>query len=81
MKVFSENTHNLLRKAAIICGALAFALGIFTASVDIGRVGVVISAVIAAVGGGISYICDHDSVKYFDTRDVVTKLQPENEED
>ena len=78
MSVFSEKTHDLLRKAAIICGALAFALGIFTASVDLGKVGVIISALLAAVGGGISYMCDHDSGEFFSTRDIVTKLEPDD---
>lgn len=78
--MFSEKTHNLLRKAAILCGAASFALGIFTASVDLGKFGVIVAALLGAASGFISYIADHDSGVYFDTRDIVDKVVPDTEE-
>lgn len=79
--MFSKETHDLLRKAAVICGAACFAFGIFTASVDLGKVGVVIAALLGAASGFISYLCDHDSDDFFSTKDIVTKVAPDTEEE
>lgn len=72
--MFSKKTHDNLRKAAVICGAACFAFGIFSASVDLGIVGGIISSLLGAASGFISYIADHDSENYFDTKDIVTKV-------
>lgn len=77
MKVFSKKTHDTLRKAAVICGAATCAFGIFAASVDLGQVGGIIAAFLGAVSGFVCYIADHDSDEFFDTRDIVNKVEPD----
>lgn len=80
MKIFSEKTHNLLRKAQLIIFALATAWGIVTASLDLGTVGAIISAVTGAAGAFVTYLVENDSAKYFETKTIVGKITPDKAE-
>ena len=79
--MFSEKTHNLLRKLQIIFAALASAMAVFSAAVDTGRVGIIITALLGAAGAFVGYMVEHDSAEYFSTRDIVTKLEPDTPEE
>ena len=78
--MFSEKTHNLLRKLQLIFAALGGAIGILTAAIDLGNVGVIVTAVISAAAYFVGYLAERDSAAYFDTKDIVTKVVPDTEE-
>ena len=79
--MFNEKTHNLLRKLQIIFAAASCALGVFTATVDLGTAGIILTAALGAAGAFVGYLVEHDSKEYFSTRDIVTKLEPDTTEE
>lgn len=78
--VFSEKTHNLLRKAQLIIFAFAAAWGILTASLNLGTAGAIVSAITGAAGAFVTYLVENDSVKYFETKSIVGKISPDKVE-
>lgn len=75
--MFSAKTHDLMRKLQLIFAAAAGALGIVAAAVDLGRVGVIVAAVLSAAGYFVGQLAENDSAEYFDTRDIVNKVEPD----
>ena len=71
--MFSEKTHDLMRKLQLIFAAASGALAIITAAVDLGQVGVICTAVLSAAGYFVGQLAENDSGIYFDTRMVVSK--------
>ena len=69
--MFSEKTHDILRKLQLIFTALSGALGIFSATVDLGRIGIIASAALAAAGYFVGKLAEHDSKVYFGENDEV----------
>ena len=76
--MFSQKTHDLLRRLQLIFAAACSALGVLTATVDLGKAGIIVIAILGAAGAFVSYLADHDSGEYFSTRDIVTKLEPDD---
>lgn len=72
--MFSAKTHDLMRKLQLIFAALGGALGVLTAAIDLGRVGIITTAVISACAYFVGYLAERDSKQYFDTKDIVTKV-------
>lgn len=79
--MFSKKVHDLMRKLQLIFAALGGALGVLSAAVDLGRVGIVVTAVLSACAYFVGQLAESDSDTFFDTRDIVTKLEPEDWED
>lgn len=75
----SQKSHDLFRKLQLIFAAASGALGVLSASIDLGRVGVIATAILAACGYFVGYMAEHDSEEYFSTRSIVTKIVPDNE--
>lgn len=73
----SQKSHDLFRKLQLIFAAASGALGVLSASIDLGRVGVIATAVLAACGYFVGYMAEHDSAEYFSTRSIVTKIVPD----
>lgn len=67
-KTFSKKTHDLMRKLQLIFSALAGALGILSAAVDLGQVGGIVAAVIGAAGYFVGQLAEDDSEKFFDKK-------------
>lgn len=72
--MFSERVHDLMRKLQLIFAALAGALGILAAAVDLGKVGIIVAAVLSAAGYFCGQLAENDSTAYFETKDIVTKV-------
>ena len=77
--MFSAKTHDLMRKLQLIFAALGGAFGIVSAAVDLGRVGAAVTAVLSACAYFVGQLAEDDSTKFFDTRDIVTKVVPDEE--
>ena len=76
--MFSAKTHDILRKLQLIFAALGGALGIVAAAVDLGKVGVIVAAVLSAGAYFVGQLAENDSAEFFDTRDIVTKVVPDS---
>lgn len=72
--MFNKKTHDLMRKLQLIFAALGGAVGILSAAVDLGKVGIIVTAVISAAAYFVGYLAEKDSADYFDTRTVVDKI-------
>lgn len=72
--MFSKKTHDIMRKLQLIFAALAGALGILAAAVDLGKVGIIVAAVLSAAGYFCGHLAENDSTAYFETKDIVTKV-------
>lgn len=72
--MFNKKTHDLMRKLQLIFAALGGAIGILSAAVDLGKVGIIVTAVISAAAYFVGYLAEKDSTEYFDTRTVVDKI-------
>ena len=79
--MFSEKTHSIMRKLQLIFAACGGALGILAAAVDLGRVGVIATAVLSAAAYFVGQLAENDSTAYFDTRTIVDKVVPDTEEE
>lgn len=77
--MFSEKTHDLMRKLQLIFAASAGAIGIVSAAVDLGRIGVIIAAILSAAGYFVGHLAENDSAAYFDTKTIMTKVMPDEE--
>ena len=77
----SKKTHDIFRKLQLIFAAASGALGVLSASIDLGNVGLIATAVLAACGYFVGYMAEHDSTDYFSTRSIVTKIVPDEGED
>ena len=73
--MFSEKTHDILRKLQLIFAALGGALGIVAAAVDLGRVGIIAAAVLSAAAYFVGQLAENDSADYFSTKSIVTKVE------
>ena len=80
MKVFSEKTHKMLRKAQLIFFAAVLAWSSLVASLDMGVVGAIISAVLGAGGIFVTTLAENDSDNFFATKTIVTKIVPDQPE-
>ena len=67
----SEKTHDIMRKLQLIFAALSGSLGILASAIDLGRVGVIVAAVLAACGYFVGYLAENDSIKYFQDKTIV----------
>lgn len=76
--MFSKKTHDLMRKLQLIFAAMGGALGIVSAAVDLGRVGIIVTAVLSAAAYFVGQLAESDSTEFFDTRDIVTKVVPDS---
>lgn len=76
--MFSAKTHDIMRKLQLIFAALGGALGIVSAAVDLGRVGIIVTAVLSAAAYFVGQLAESDSAEFFDTRDIVTKVVPDS---
>lgn len=63
--MFSEKTHDLLRKLQIIFAAAGTALGVLSATIDLGQIGIIATAIVTAAGAFVGYLAEHDSKVYF----------------
>ena len=79
--MFSEKTHDIMRKIQLIFAALSGALAIIAAAVDLGRVGIICAAVLSAAGYFVGQLAENDSADYFSTKDIVTKVIPDDGEE
>lgn len=79
--MFSEKTHDLMRKLQLIFAAAGGALGILAAAVDLGRVGVICTAVLSAAAYFVGQLAENDSSEYFSTKSIVTKVVDDTEEE
>lgn len=77
--MFSAKTHDLMRKLQLIFAALGGALGILSAAVDLGRVGIVCTAVLSAAGYFVGQLAERDSTDFFSTKSIVTKVVDDDE--
>lgn len=77
MKVFSEKTHNILRKAQLIIFAAIAAWGALMGALDLGRAGAIVAAILGACGVFVTYLVENDSTTYFSTKTIVTKICPD----
>lgn len=73
--MFSEKTHDILRKLQLIFAALGGALGIVAAAVDLGRAGIIAAAVLSAAAYFVGQLAENDSADYFSTKSIVTKVE------
>lgn len=71
--MLSKKTHDAMRKLQLIFAALAGALGILTAAVDLGQVGVVAAAIISSLGYFFGQLAEDDSTTYFKKNEIVGK--------
>lgn len=71
--MLNEKTHDTCRKLQLIFAALSGALGILTAAVDLGQVGIVAAAVISALGYFFGQLAESDSTKFFAQKEIVDK--------
>lgn len=71
--MLSKKTHDAMRKLQLIFAALAGALGILTAAVDLGQVGVVAAAIISAFGYFFGQLAESDSDSFFAGKKIVEK--------
>lgn len=71
--MLSQKTHDAMRKLQLIFAALAGALGILTAAVDLGQVGVVAAAIISAFGYFFGQLAESDSDSFFEGKKIVEK--------
>lgn len=78
--MFSAKTHDIMRKLQLILAAMAGALGIVAAAVDLGKVGIIAAAILSAAGYFCGQLAENDSTAYFETKDIVTKVVPDGEE-
>lgn len=62
--MFSEKTHDTLRKIQRIAQAASLALIALTASVDLGFIGLVVSAVLSAIAVFCGELSEDDSRKW-----------------
>lgn len=76
--MFSAKTHDIMRKLQLIFAVLGGALGIVSAAVDLGRVGIIVTAVLSAAAYFVGQLTESDSAEFFDTRDIVTKVVPDS---
>ncbi len=76
--MFSAKTHDLMRKLQLIFAALGGALGIVSAAVDLGRVGIIATAVLSACAYFVGQLAENDSDKFFDTRSIINKVEPDH---
>lgn len=71
--MLSKKTHDYMRKLQLIFAALAGALGILSAAVDLGKVGIVTAAIISSMGYFFGQLAEDDSGKWEKTVDIVPK--------
>lgn len=71
--MLSKKTHDTMRKLQLVFAALAGALGILAAAVDLGQVGVVTAAIISAFGYFFGQLAEDDSTRFFTGKKIVEK--------
>lgn len=71
--MLSKKTHDAMRKLQLIFAALAGALGMLTAAVDLGQVGVVAAAIISSLGYFFGQLAEDDSTTFFKKKEIVEK--------
>lgn len=79
--MFNSKTHDILRKLQLIFAALGGSLGILSAAIDLGRVGIIATAALSAAAYFVGQLAESDSKEYFDTRTIVDKVEPDTEEE
>ena len=76
---FSKKTHDNLRKAQLILAAATGALGILTASLDLGVPGIIAATLLSAANYAAGYLAEHDSDDYYAVHEIVPKQIPAEE--
>lgn len=79
--MFSDKTHDLMRKLQLIFAALGGSLGILSAAIDLGRVGIIATAALSAAAYFVGQLAENDSKDYFSTKSIVDKVLPDTEEE
>ncbi len=79
MKVFSEKTHKILRKAQLIIFAAIAAFGSLSGALDLGVAGAIVAAILGAAGIFVTNLVENDSDNYFSTKTIVSKILPDKE--
>ncbi len=69
--MLSEKTHDIFRKLQLIFAALSGSLAILMSAIDLGQVGVIATAVLAACGYFVGYMAENDSAKYFEDKVII----------
>lgn len=77
--MFSEKMHNVMRKLQLIFTALSGSLGILAAAIDLGKVGVIVAAILAACGYFVGQLAENDSAVYFDKKTIIDKVVEDQE--
>lgn len=70
----SEKTHDIMRKLQLIFAAASGALGILASAIDLGQVGVICAAVLAAAGYFVGQLAENDSAAYFEDKKIVEEV-------
>lgn len=77
MKIFTEKTHNLLRKAQLLIAAATMAWGGLCLGLDLGAVGAAVTTILGSAASFVTYLVENDSANYFSTKTIVTKILPD----
>lgn len=72
-QLLSKKTHDTMRKLQLVFAALSGALGILTATLDLGQFGVVTAAIISAFSYFFGQLTEDDSARYFTGKEIVEK--------
>lgn len=78
MRVFTEKTHNILRKAQRIIFASIAACSTLMGALNLGVAGAVVAAILGAAGVFVTNLVENDSDNYFSTKTIVTKILPDH---
>ena len=73
--MFNDKTHDIMRKLQLIFAAAAGALGILANAGDLGRVGIIVIAALAAAGYFVGQLAENDSRMYFQDKEIIEKTE------
>ena len=73
--MFSDKTHDIMRKLQLIFAALGGSLGIIAATIDLGRVGIIATAILSAAGYFVGQLAENDSKMYFEDKEIIEKTE------
>ena len=74
--MFSDKTHDIMRKRHLIFAALGGSLGILSAAIDLGRVGIIVTAILSACAYFVGQFAETDSKMYFEDKEIIEKEEP-----
>ena len=77
--MFSEKTHDTIRKLQLLLGAAGASIGVITAAIDLGKIGLIVSTIIMAASVFCGYLSDHDSRDWKNSVIITPARSPINE--